>query len=109
MDKRVSQTPPKGLVGLALNYAITRWHKLIRYTENGYITPDNNAAENALRPFVIGRKNWLFAGHPNGAHAAATRFKPLLVADVKGEAQTAKTVRREYRCGALGRTNPYER
>jgi transposase len=74
MDKRIEQTPPKGLLGQALSYAITRWDKLIRYTENGYITPDNNAAENALRPFVLGRKNWIFCGHPNGAHAAATLY-----------------------------------
>ena len=42
--------------------------------EDGHITPDNNAAKNAIRPFVVGRKNWLFAGHPNGAHASATLF-----------------------------------
>jgi transposase len=42
--------------------------------EDGHITPDNNAAENAIRPFVIGRKNWLFAGHPNGANASATLY-----------------------------------
>jgi transposase len=74
MDKRIGQTPPKGLLGQALNYAITQWPRLIRYIENGYITPDNNAAENAIRPFVVGRKNWLFAGHPNGANAAATLY-----------------------------------
>jgi transposase len=74
MEKRVSQTPPKGLLGKALNYAVSNWPKLLRYLENGYITPDNNLAENAIRPFVVGRKNWLFAGHPNGAHAAATLY-----------------------------------
>jgi transposase len=40
--------------------------------EHGHITPDNNAAENAIRTFVVGRKNRLFTGHPNGAHAGAT-------------------------------------
>lgn len=84
MDKRLSQTPPKGLLGHALSYALTRWHKLIRYTENGYITPDNNAAENALRPFVVGRKNWLFAGHPNGANAAATLYSLIETAKACG-------------------------
>jgi len=48
--------------------------KLIRYLEDGHITPDNNAAENAIRPFVVGRKNWLFAGSPAGADAAATLY-----------------------------------
>ena len=84
MDKRVSQAPPKALLGQALNYAITRWDKLIRYIENGHITPDNNAAENALRPFVIGRKNFLFAGHPNGAHAAATLYSLIETAKACG-------------------------
>lgn len=84
MDKRIKQTPPKGLLGQALNYALTRWPKLIRYTENGYITPDNNAAENAQRPFVIGRKNWLFAGHPNGAHAAAVLYSLIETAKACG-------------------------
>jgi transposase len=74
MDKQIILTPPKGLLGKALSYARTHWPKLIRYIEDGHITPDNNAAENAIRPFVVGRKNWLFAGHPNGAHAGATLF-----------------------------------
>jgi len=74
MDKRMTLTPPKGLLGKALNYALSHWSKLIRYVEDGHITPDNNAAENAIRPFVVGRKNWLFAGHPNGAHASATLY-----------------------------------
>ncbi len=84
MDKRINQTPPKGLLGQALNYAVTRWDKLTRYIEDGNITPDNNAAENALRPFVIGRKNWLFAGHPNGAHAAAILYSLIETAKACG-------------------------
>jgi transposase len=74
MDERVRRTPPKGLLGKALSYALNHWAKLIRYLEQGYITPDNNGAENAIRPFVVGRKNWLFSGHPNGASAAATLY-----------------------------------
>lgn len=84
MDKRINQTPPKGLLGQALNYALTRWDKLIRYIEDGHLTPDNNAAENALRPFVVGRKNWLFAGHPNGANAAATLYSLIETAKACG-------------------------
>jgi len=84
MDKRVDQTPPKGLLGQALNYALTRWHKLIRYTENGLISPDNNLVENDIRPFAVGRRNWLFAGHPNGAHAAATLYSLIATAKACG-------------------------
>jgi transposase len=74
LESLAGQTPPKGLLGKAVNYALKNWPLLIRYLENGHITPDNNAAENAIRPFVLGRKNWLFAGHPNGAHASAALF-----------------------------------
>lgn len=84
IDKRLHLTPPKGLLGKALTYAFKHWPKLIRYVEDGHITPDNNAAENAIRPFVVGRKNWLFAGHPNGAHASATIFSLIETAKTCG-------------------------
>jgi transposase len=86
MGKRVIQTPPKGLLGKALSYALNHWPKLIRYVEDEHITPDNNLAENAIRPFVIGRKNYLFMGHPNGAHGAATLYSLI---------ETAKACRLE--------------
>jgi transposase len=67
-------TPPRGLLGKAIQYTLNNWDKLTVYLEDGRIKPDNNDAENAIRPFVIGRKNWLFAGHPNGAEAAAAFY-----------------------------------
>lgn len=84
LEKRKDQTPPKGLLGKAINYTLSNWPKLVRYLENGHITPDNNAAENAIRPFVIGRKNWLFAGSPNGADAAATLYSLIETAKANG-------------------------
>jgi transposase len=78
------QTPPKGLLGKALSYALNHWHKLIRYLEDGRIPIDNNVAENAIRPFVIGRKNWLFNGHPNGAKASATLYSLIETAKACG-------------------------
>ncbi len=74
LDKKINQTPPKGLLGMAVRYTLDQWQRLIRYAEDGRITPDNNLAENAIRPFVVGRKNWLFSGHPRGAEASATIF-----------------------------------
>jgi transposase len=67
-------TPPKGLLGKAVNYTLRNWDRLIRYVDDGCLRPDNNLAENAIRPFVVGRKNWLFSGHPNGAQASAAIF-----------------------------------
>ena len=59
LDARVEKIPPKSLLGKAVNYTLGQWHRLIQYTNNGIIRPDNNLVENAIRPFVAGRKNWL--------------------------------------------------
>jgi transposase len=58
-DKSLAHSPPQSLIGKALHYLHEQWPKLIRYVESGNYPIDNNAAENAIRPFVIGRKNWL--------------------------------------------------
>ena len=55
LESLSGKTPPKGLLGKAVNYTLKNWDQLVRYIENGHITPDNNAAENAIRPFVLGR------------------------------------------------------
>ena len=68
------EVPPKSLLGKAIGYALNQWDRLGIYLQAGFLKPDNNAAENAIRPFVLGRKNWLFAGAPKGAHASATFF-----------------------------------
>ena len=46
----------------------------MRYLDSPYLSPDTNRVENAIRPFVIGRRNWLFSGSPRSAHASATLF-----------------------------------
>jgi transposase len=84
LEKKKDQTPPKGLLGKAINYTLSIWPRLTRYLEDGHITPDNNAAENAIRPFVVGRKNWLFAGSPSGADAAATLYSLIETAKACG-------------------------
>ena len=68
---KATQTPPKGLLGKAISYSLNQWNRLIGYLADGRLSPDNNAAENAIRPFVIGRKNFLFGGTPEGAAASA--------------------------------------
>ena len=57
---------------------------MIVYTEVGFLKADNNVAENAIRPFVLGRKNWLFAGAPKGAEASATFFTLIETAKANG-------------------------
>jgi len=68
------RTPPKGVLGKAVSYALGQWPRLEAYLDQGYISPDNNRAENAIRPFVVGRKNWLFSGIEKGAEASALFF-----------------------------------
>lgn len=71
LDAKVDKTPPRSLLGKAINYTLNQWHRLIQYTEDGRVGPDNNVVENAIRPFVVGRKNWLFNCTPEGANASA--------------------------------------
>jgi len=84
LDKKSGQTPPKGLLGKAVQYALKQWNRLTAYLKDGLIRMDNNLAENAIRPFVIGRKNWLFAGHPVGAEASACLYSLIETAKANG-------------------------
>jgi len=68
------KVPPQSLLGKAITYSLNQWQRLIIYVDDGCLRPDNNLAENAIRPFVIGRKNWLFAGSPEGADASAALY-----------------------------------
>jgi len=84
LDKKALQVPPSTLMGKAVNYALKEWDKLLRYLDSPYLTPDTNLVENAIRPFVIGRKNWLFSGSPRGAHASATIYSLIETAKANG-------------------------
>ena len=84
LESKKPIVPPKSLLGKAIDYALSNWDRLIVYIQDGRLKPDNNAAENAIRPFVIGRKNWLFAGNPRGAEASATFFSLIETAKANG-------------------------
>jgi transposase len=84
LETKQPLTPPKGLLGQAISYTLSNWEKLIIYLEDGRLRPDNNLVENAIRPFVVGRKNWLFAGSPDGAKASATFFTLIETAKANG-------------------------
>ncbi len=60
-----------------------------RYVEHGYLPMDKNAAEGAIRPFVIGRKNWLFSGTPKGATASAQLYSLVETAEANGQEPSA--------------------
>lgn len=68
---------PGSLLGKALHYASSQWNKLVRYVEDGRYPIDNNACENAIRPFVVGRRNCLFSDTVAGATASANLYSLL--------------------------------
>jgi transposase len=84
LDKSLSQVPPKTALGKALYYLDSQWLRLINYMQFGDYPIDNNAAENAIRPFVIGRKNWLFSASQQGATASANLYGLIETAKANG-------------------------
>ena len=65
---------PKEPMRQAIDYALSNWAALCRYTEAGFLDIDNNEAERALRGIALGRRNWLFCGSDRGGRAAAVHF-----------------------------------
>lgn len=84
LGETLLKTPPRGLLGKAVSYTLNQWERLTRYTQDGRLRPDNNLAENAIRPFVVGRKNWMFSGSPRGATASATIYSLIETAKANG-------------------------
>ncbi|MHA6868719.1 IS66 family transposase, partial [Ralstonia pseudosolanacearum] len=75
---------PQSLFGRALHYLYGQWPKLTRYVENGAWPISNNPCENAIRPFVVGRRNWLFCDTVAGANASANLYSLLETAKANG-------------------------
>jgi transposase len=84
LDKADARVAPKSLLGQAIAYALGQWPILITFLEDGQLEIDNNRAENAIRPFVLGRKNWLFAGSPKGAETSALLYSLVETAKANG-------------------------
>lgn len=84
LDDNIPLASPKSSLGEALSYALRHWERMMRYLDCAELPPDNNKAENAIRPFAIGRKNWLFAGSPRGAEASALFYTLIESAKANG-------------------------
>ena len=84
LDKWTFMVTPKSLTGKAISYTLKIWDKLLVYINDGYLPIDNNIAENIVRPFALGRKNWLFNDTVEGAKAAAIYFSILETAKANG-------------------------
>lgn len=70
-------TTPKSKTGIALNYFLNNYEKLSVYLSDGRLNIDNNPVENAIRPFTIGRKNWMFSDSEAGAKASAMMYSVI--------------------------------
>jgi hypothetical protein len=85
MEKMQPQVTSQNALGKAIGYPASNWNKLERYVEEGYLPIDKNAAERAIRPFVIGRKSWLFSDTPKGATASAQLYSLVETAKANGQ------------------------
>ncbi len=84
LDQAMPQVPPKSTTGQALHYLHNEWDKLNRYLDDGRLEIDNNLAENAIRPFAIGRKNWIFSNSVRGVKASANLYSLIETAKANG-------------------------
>jgi transposase len=84
LKKLSSETLPKSMLSQAVNYSLNQEQQLRRYLEDGRLEISNNAAERAIKPFVIGRKNWLFSNTPKGAEASAVIYSIVETAKANG-------------------------
>ena len=70
-EKSLPNAAPGSKLQKAFNYLLNHWDKLTNYLKDGRLEIDNNSTEREIRPFALGKKNWLFLGSPRGAHASA--------------------------------------
>jgi transposase len=84
LERSLPKVPPSSLTGKALSYLHRQWPKLVAYLDEGRLAIDTNACERAVRPFVIGRRNWLFADTPKGAAASAALYSLIETAKANG-------------------------
>lgn len=84
MREAETQVLPRGPLAQAIVYAQNQWEALVRYLDNGRLALSNNAAERALRPFAVGRKNWLFFQREGGGKTAAILMSLLMTAKAAG-------------------------
>jgi transposase len=84
LDAQLQRIPGKSDLAGAIRYARSRWPALTGYADHGQLEISNNAAENAIRPVALGRKNWLFAGSDSGGERAALFYTLIRTATLNG-------------------------
>ena len=84
LDEQTMAVAPKSPLGKAIAYAKGQFNRAKRFVDHFLLTPDNNPVENAIRPFVVGRKGWMFCDTPRGAHASAGIYSLVETAKANG-------------------------
>ena len=84
LDRKCRQPLPGSRIGKAMAYALSHWTLLMRYVEDGRLEIDNNRVENAIRPTAVGKKNWLFIGHPDAGQRSAIIYTILATCRTHG-------------------------
>ena len=84
LKHQIPRVLPKSSFGQAIHYCRNQWDKLSTFLKDGRLELDNNRSERSIKPFVIGRKNWLFANTPRGAQASATIYSIVETAKENG-------------------------
>jgi hypothetical protein len=77
LDSNVTEVLPQSPIGKAINYSLNQWSKLITYLDDGRLEIDNGLTERAIKPFVIGRKNWMFSNSVAGAKSSAIIYSVI--------------------------------
>jgi transposase len=84
LDHALTRISGKSTLAKAIRYVLSRWRALLRYATDGRLEMTNNAAERAIRPLTLGRKNWLFAGADSGGDRAALMYTIIQTARLNG-------------------------
>jgi len=84
LDKTILRIPKQSALGNAVSYTLSQWPKLIRYIDDGRLNIDNNRAERAIRPFVVGRNAWLFNKSERGARSSCILYSLVETAKANG-------------------------
>ena len=84
LDKNINRVPKDSLTYKAIYYSLNQWDLLVGYCDDGKLNISNALAENAIRPFAVGRKNWLFSDTSRGAKASATCYSLVETARANG-------------------------
>jgi transposase len=82
LEQTKKSVPPQSAIGKAIVYTLNQWAHLTTYVQDGEIQIDNNDVENLIRPFAIGRKNWMFMGSVSGAQAGAIIYSLMATCKV---------------------------